>query len=321
MIPSNMMIFAGTATPDLAAEIAGHLKQPLGRATVGRFSDGECRIEIEESVRGQDVFVIQSVINDSSLMELMLMLDALKRASAKRLVVVAPYLGYGRQDRRPASARVPISARVVAQMLSSMADHVVTMDLHAAQITGFFDVPVDNLYAAPVLLGDLWKQNYSDLVVVSPDVGGVVRARALAKQLGDAGLVIIDKRRPEPNASEVMNVIGDAEGETCVIVDDMTDTAGTLCAAARALKEQGAAKVVAYCTHPVLSGPAVDRLFASDLDELVTTNSIPLHFDPNREGWVRPGSSWVRQLSIAELLAETMRRIANEEAVSPLYQA
>lgn len=314
MIPSNMRIFSGTATPDLAAEIAGHLKQPLGRATIGTFSDGECRVEIAESVRGQEVFVVQSTINNNAFMELMLMLDALKRASARRVTAVVPYFGYGRQDRRPASARVPVSARVCARMLSSLADRVVTMDLHSAQIEGFFEVPVDNVYGSPVLLGDLWQQNYPDLTVVSPDVGGVVRARALAKQLGDAGLVIIDKRRPRPNASEVMNVIGDAEGKTCVIIDDMVDTAGTLCEAAKALKEKGAAKIVSYCTHPVLSGPAVDRLFDSEVDELVVTNSIPLSVEA-REG------GWLTQLSIAQLLAETMRRIANEEAVSPLYQS
>jgi ribose-phosphate pyrophosphokinase len=314
MTPSNIQIFSGTATPDLAAEIAAQFKQPLGRATVGTFSDGECRVEIEESVRGQEVFVVQSTISNDAFMELLMMLDALKRASVKRVTAVVPYFGYGRQDRRPASARVPVSARVCAKMLSSLADQVITMDLHAAQIEGFFEVPVDNIYGSPVLLGDLWKQNYSNLTVVSPDVGGVVRARALAKQLDDAGLVIIDKRRPEPNASEVMNVIGDAKNRTCVIVDDMVDTAGTLCQAAKALKESGAAKVVAYCTHPVLSGPALDRLEASELDELVVTNSIPFCFEANAAGWIRP-------LSIAELLAETMRRIANEEAVSPLYQA
>lgn len=314
MIPSNMLIFSGTATPDLAAEIAGHLKMPMGQAMIGTFSDGECQVEIEESVRDQDVFVVQSTINNDAFMELLLMLDALKRASARRITAVVPYFGYGRQDRRAASARVPVSARVCAKMLSALADRVVTMDLHAAQIEGFFEVPVDNVYGSPVLLGDLWKQNYPDLTVVSPDVGGVVRARALAKRLDDAGLVIIDKRRPEPNASEVMNVIGDAEGKTCVIVDDMVDTAGTLCQAAKALKESGAAMVVAYCTHPVLSGPALDRLGASNMDELVVTNSIPLRFDANKVGWIRP-------LSIAELLAETMRRLANEEAVSPLYQA
>lgn len=314
MIPNNMMIFAGTATPDLAAEIAAHLKQPLGRATVGTFSDGECRVEIEESVRGQDVFVVQSTTTNDAFMELMMMLDALKRASAKRVTAVVPYFGYGRQDRRPASARVPVSARVCARMISSLADRVVTMDLHSSQIEGFFSVPVDNVYGSPVLLGDLWQQDYQDLTVVSPDVGGVVRARALAKQLDDAGLVIIDKRRPEPNASEVMNVIGDAEGKTCVIVDDMVDTAGTLCAAAAALKGEGAAKVVAYCTHAVLSGAAATRVKRSEINELVVTNSIPLSKDNQNYDIAN-----LRQLSIAELLAETMRRIANEEAVSPLY--
>jgi ribose-phosphate pyrophosphokinase len=310
-----MMVFSGNANPDLSAAIAGYLSLPLGKAVVGQFSDGEVMTEIQENVRGRDVFVVQptSAPTNDNLMELCVVLDALRWASAGRITAVIPYFGYARQDRRPRSARVPITARLAAKMIGQAgADRVVTVDLHADQIQGFFDIPVDNVYASPILLGDVWRQKYADPIVVSPDVGGVVRARALAKRLDDADLAIIDKRRPRPNEAKVMHIIGDVEERTCVIIDDLVDTAGTLCQAAKALKEHGASKVVAYCTHPVLSGPAVSNIENSELDELVVTNSIPLRRDAQ-------ACSRIRQLSIAEMLAETMRRISSDESVSSLF--
>lgn len=310
-----MMVFSGNANPELSAEIAGYLSLPLGKAVVGQFSDGEVMTEIQDNVRGRDVFVVQptSAPTNDNLMELAVMVDALRWASAGRITAVIPYFGYARQDRRPRSARVPITARLAAKMIGmSGADRVLTVDLHADQIQGFFDIPVDNVYASPILLGDIWRQKYPDLIVVSPDVGGVVRARALAKRLDDADLAIIDKRRPQPNEAKVMHIIGEVEGRTCVIVDDLVDTAGTLCQAAKALKEHGAARVVAYCTHPVLSGPAVSNITGSELDELVVSNSIPLQPEAR-------GCDKIRQLSIAEMLAETMRRVSSEESVSSLF--
>ena len=315
MPASHMMVFSGNANPDLAAEIAGHLSLPLGKAVVGQFSDGEVMTEIQENVRGRDVFVLQPTCapTNDNLMELLVMIDALRWASAKRVTAVIPYFGYARQDRRPRSARVPITARLVAKMIGSAgADRVLTMDLHADQIQGFFDIPVDNVYASPILLGDIWRRKYPALMVISPDVGGVVRARALAKRLDDAELAIIDKRRPRPNEAKVMNIIGDVDGRSCVLIDDLVDTAGTLCQAAAALKQHGAAQVVAYCTHPVLSGPAVANINASVLDELVVTNTIPLQPEA-------AACDKIRQLSIGELLAETMRRVSNEESVSSLF--
>ena len=294
--------------------VAKHLGIPLGKAVVSKFSDGEIVVEINENVRGKDVFVLQSTCmpTNDNLMEIMLMVDALKRSSAGRITAAIPFFGYGRQDRRPRSARVPISAKVVANMLTAVGvDRLLTMDLHSDQIQGFFDIPVDNVYAAPILLGDVWKHGYQDLVVVSPDVGGVVRARALAKRL-DSELAIIDKRRPRPNVATVMNIIGEVKGRTCVIMDDMVDTANTLCEGAAALKEKGAERVLAYCTHPVLSGRAVQRLEASVIDELVVTDTIPLREDAR-------ASTKIRQLSVAELLGETMLRISNEESVSSLF--
>ncbi len=308
------MIFTGNANPKLAESVAQHLQMHLGRATVGRFSDGEVMVELLENVRGKDVFVLQSTCapTNDNLMEVMVMVDALKRASAGRITAAMPYFGYARQDRRPRSARVAITAKVVADMLSAAGvDRLLTMDLHSDQIQGFFDIPVDNIYASPILLSDVWKQDYQNLIVVSPDVGGVVRARALAKQM-DADLAIIDKRRPKPNVAKVMNIIGDVVGRTCLIMDDMVDTANTLCEAANALKEKGAARVLAYCTHPVLSGPAIGRIENSALDELVVTDTIPLS-DAARN------CKRIRQLSTAELLAETIRRINNEESVSSLF--
>jgi ribose-phosphate pyrophosphokinase len=309
------MVFSGNANPELSVEIAGYLSVPLGKAVVGQFSDGEVMAEIQENVRGRDIFVVQptGAPTNDNLMELLVMVDALRWASAKRITAVIPYFGYARQDRRPRSARVPITARLVAKMIGqSGADRVLTVDLHADQIQGFFDIPVDNVYASPILLGDVWRKRYDDLMVVSPDVGGVVRARALAKRLDDADLAIIDKRRPRANEAKVMNIIGDVRGRSCVIVDDLVDTAGTLCRAAAALKEAGACRVVAYCTHAVLSGPAVDNISSSELDELVVTNTIPLR--PAAKACPR-----IRQLSIGELLAETMRRVSNEESVSSLF--
>jgi len=310
----RLMVFTGNANQRLAQEVARYLNQPLGRAIVGKFSDGEVMVELLENVRGKDVFVLQSTCapTNDNLMELLVMVDALKRSSAARVSAAIPYFGYARQDRRPRSARVAISAKVVANMLASVGvARVLTMDLHADQIQGFFDIPVDNIYAAPVLLGDVWKQRYENLIVVSPDVGGVVRARALAKRL-ESDLAIIDKRRPKANVSEVMNVIGEVKDRTCVIMDDMVDTAGTLVKAAQVLKEEGATKVVAYCTHAVLSGPAVERIAKSDLDELVVTDTIPLREDAR-------GCSKIRSLSVAGLLAETILRIYTEESVSSLF--
>jgi len=310
----DIMVFTGNANPKLAEEVAGHLGIGLGRATVGRFSDGEVMIELLDNVRGKDVFVLQSTCTptNDSLMEVMVMVDALRRSSAGRITAAIPYFGYSRQDRRPRSARVAITAKVVANMLTSVGvNRLLTMDLHSDQIQGFFDIPVDNIYATPILLGDLWKQNYENQVVVSPDVGGVVRARALAKQL-NSDLAIIDKRRPKPNVAKVMNIIGDVADRTCIIMDDMVDTANTLCEAAAALKNQGAAKVVAYCTHPVLSGSAIERISGSQLDELVVTNTIPLRADAI-------ACKKIRQLSTAELLAETIRRISREDSVSSLF--
>lgn len=314
MAYGSMMVFTGNANPRLAEEVAKHLNLRLGRATVGRFSDGEVMIEILENVRGKDVFVLQSTCTptNDTLMEVLVMVDALKRSSAGRITAAIPYLGYARQDRRPRSARVAITAKVVANMLTSAGvDRLLTMDLHADQIQGFFDIPVDNVYAAPILLGDVWKQHYENLIVVSPDVGGVVRARALAKRL-DVEMAIIDKRRPKPNVAKVMHIIGDVRGRTCVLMDDLVDTANTLCEAAAALKAHGAEKVVAYCTHPVLSGPAVERIMNSHLDELVVTDTIPLREEAKN-------CSRIRQLSVAELMAETMRRISNEDSVSSLF--
>jgi ribose-phosphate pyrophosphokinase len=310
-----MMVFSGNANPQLSADIASYLDIALGKAAVGQFSDGESMVEIQENVRGRDVFVVQPTCEptNDNLMELLVMVDALRWSSVRRVTAVIPYFGYARQDRRPRSARVPITARLAAKMIGTAgADRVLTMDLHADQIQGFFDIPVDNVYASPILLGDVWRQKYPDLMVVSPDVGGVVRARALAKRLDDADLAIIDKRRPKSNIAQVMNIIGDVEDRSCVLVDDLVDTAGTLCKAAAALKEHGAAKVVAYCTHAVLSGPAVTNIESSLLDELVVTNTIPLREDA-------AACSKIRQLSIAGLLAESIRRINNEESVSSLF--
>jgi len=311
----TLSLFAGNANPALAQDIAKHLQTPLGRAYVGRFSDGEVNVELMENVRGRDVFILQSTCppaNDS-LMELLVMVDACRRASAARITTVVPYFGYSRQDRRPRATRSAITAKLVANMVSSAGvNRLLTVDWHSDQIMGFFDIPVDNVYASPVLLGDAWKQTYSNVIVVSPDVGGVARARAFAKRLDDAELAIIDKRRPRPNESKVMNIIGDVEGRTCILVDDMVDTAGTLCQAAQALKDEGATKVVAYITHPVLSGGAVERISKSALDELVVTDTIPLSA-------VAKGASRIRQLSVAALLAETIRRIRDEESVSSLY--
>ncbi len=312
---SQLMLFTGNANRALAQDIANYLRVPLGKAVVGHFSDGEVQIEILENVRGKDVFIIQPTCapTNQSVMELLMMLDALKRASAGRITAVVPYFGYARQDRRPRSARVPISAKVVADMIGECgANRVLTVDLHADQIQGFFDIPVDNVYASPVLLGDIWRQKYENLIVVSPDVGGVVRARALAKQLDEADLAIIDKRRPRANEAQVMNIIGDVDGRTCIMVDDLVDTAGTLGKAAAALKERGAIKVYAYVTHPVLSGAAISNITNSKLDALVVTDTIPL----NPEAAACPK---IRQLSIAGLLAETIRRVSAEESVSSLY--
>jgi len=313
---STPMLFSGNAHRLLADDVAARLGIPLGKALIGRFSDGEAQIEIEENVRKQEVFVIQPTGAPSAenLFDLLVLIDALKRASAGSVTAVMPYFGYARQDRRPRSARVPITAKLAAKMIATAgADRVLTIDLHADQIQGFFDIPVDNVYASPVLLADIWRHHsMDDLIVVSPDVGGVVRARALAKRLDDADLAIIDKRRPKANVATVMNIIGDVEGKTCVLVDDIVDTAGTLCAAAAALKDKGARKVVAYCVHPVLSGAAIQNIEGSQLDQLVVTNTLPLR-DNARD------CAKIRQLSVAELLAETIRRIAFGESVSSLY--
>jgi ribose-phosphate pyrophosphokinase len=313
---SRVMVFTGNANPQLAQAIADHLNIPLGKAQVGRFSDGEVQVEIQENVRGRDVFVVQptsSPTNDN-LMELLIIVDALHRASAGRITTVIPYLGYSRQDRRVRSARVPISAKLVANLITTAGtDRVLTVDLHADQIQGFFDVPVDNVYASPVLLSDIWQKQYANVIVVSPDVGGVVRARAVAKCLDHADLAIIDKRRLRPNEARVMNIIGDVEGKNCIIVDDLVDTAGTLCKAADALKKDGAEKVVAYATHAVLSGKAVKNVQSSVLDELVVTDTIPLRDGPR-------ACKRIRQLSVAGMLAESIRRINLEESVSTLFE-
>ncbi len=310
----SIAVFTGNSNPVLAEEIARHLKVPMGRADVGRFSDGEVMVELMENVRGRDVFIIQPTTPPGdNLMELLMMTDACRRASAKRVTAVVPYFGYARQDRRPRAMRVAITAKLVANMIvRAGVDRLLTVDLHADQIQGFFDIPVDNVYASPVLLGDAWKQKYEKMIVVSPDVGGVVRARALAKRLDDADLAIIDKRRPRANESKVMNIIGEVKGKTCVLIDDMVDTAGTLCQAAQALKDEGALRVVAYITHAVLSGAAIERITHSVLDELVVTDTIPL----SPLGALCPR---IRQLSVAGLLAETIRRISDEESVSSLY--
>ncbi|MDD5319054.1 MAG: ribose-phosphate diphosphokinase [Methylococcales bacterium] len=315
MDDTPMMVFSGNANLALSDGIAKKLNMRLGMAAVGRFSDGEIAVEIQENVRGKDVFIIQPTCSptNENLMELLVMIDALKRASASRITAVMPYYGYARQDRRSRSARVPITAKLVAKMIEQAGAHrVLTVDLHADQIQGFFDIPVDNVYSSPLLLGDVWRQQYKNLIVVSPDVGGVVRARALAKRLDDADLAIIDKRRPKANVSEIMHIIGDVDGRSCVLIDDLVDTAGTLCHAAAALKKHGAIKVVAYCTHAVLSGSAMKNLNGSELDELVVTDTIPLRRDAIDSGKIR-------QLSVAEMLAETIRRMAVGESVSSLY--
>jgi ribose-phosphate pyrophosphokinase len=316
MSSDNLLVFSGNANKPLAQSVCRELGVRMGRALVGKFSDGEVQVEIEENVRNQDVFVIQPTCAPTAehFMELLALIDALKRASASIVTAVVPYFGYARQDRRPRSARVPITAKVAAKMFTAVnADRVLTVDLHAEQIQAFFDIPVDNVYASPLLLADIWRSQGTDnIIVVSPDVGGVVRARAIAKRLDDAELAIIDKRRPKANVATVMNIIGDVSGKTCVLVDDIVDTAGTLCAAAAALKQQGATRVVAYCTHPVLSGAAIANISASCLDELVVTDTIPLSAEAR-------ACPQIRQLSVAELLAETIRRIAMGESVSTLY--
>ena len=312
---SDLMVFTGNANPELAKKMVQYLDMPLGIASVSEFSDGEISVEIGENVRGKDVFIVQPTCapTNDNLMELMVMIDAIKRASSERVTAVIPYYGYARQDRRVRSQRVPITAKVVANMLTSVGvDRVLTIDLHADQIQGFFECLVDNVYASPILMGDIWKQKYPDMIVVSPDVGGVVRARAIAKQLDDADLAIIDKRRPQANQAQVMNIIGEVEGKTCIIVDDMVDTAGTLCKAADALKDRGAKGVFAYCTHPVLSGKAIENVENSTMNELVVTDTIPLSAEA-------AACTRIRQVSVAGLLAETIRRIHSEESVSSLY--
>jgi len=311
----SMTLLTGNANRKLAIAIANKLHVPLGNATVDRFSDGEIMVELMENIRARDVYIIQSTCapTNDNLMELLVMVDAVRRASASRITAVIPYMGYARQDRRPRSARVPISAKVVAKMIAAAGtDRVLTVDLHADQIQGFFDMPLDNIYASPVLLGDVYKQEKDELVVVSPDVGGVLRARALAKRLDDADLAIIDKRRPNPNEAQVMNIIGEVSGRTSVIIDDMVDTAGTLCQAAAALKEHGSKKVVAYCTHPVLSGKAIENINGSMLDEIIVTDTIPLSADAEQ-------CDKIRQVSVAELLAESVRRISEGESLSSIF--
>ena len=315
-MPTKLMIFAGSSNPTLASQVTSQLRMQVGRADVGRFSDGEVNVEIQENVRGQDVFLVQSTCapTNDNLMELMIMADAVQRASAHRITAVIPYFGYARQDRRPRSARVAISAKVVADMLASVGiDRVLTVDLHADQLQGFFNMPVDNVYASPVLVDDALSRKMHDPVVISPDVGGVVRARAIAKQLNDVELAIIDKRRQRANESEVMNVIGDVSGRDCVLVDDLVDTAGTLCTAGAALKEQGASRVYAYITHPVFSGPAIERINASEIDEIVVTDTIPLRDDAR-------DCEKIRQLSLDSLLAEAIRRVSNEESISAMFR-
>ncbi|MCJ8147126.1 MULTISPECIES: ribose-phosphate pyrophosphokinase [Acinetobacter] len=311
----NLVVFSGNAHPQFAHKVVSHLHIPLGSAQVATFSDGEISIEITENVRGKDVFIVQPTCapTNDNLMEILVMADALRRSSAGRITAVIPYFGYARQDRRPRSARVPITAKVVADMLTTVGiDRVVMIDLHADQIQGFFDIPVDNIYGTPVLLADLRQQQYHNLVVVSPDVGGVVRARAVAKQMGDIDLAIIDKRRQKANESQVMHLIGDVKDRDCVIVDDMVDTAGTLCKAAEALKQFGARRVVAYATHPVLSGKAIENLKNSVIDELVVTDTIPL----SPEIQALPN---IRQVSVSSMVAETIRRINNEESISAMF--
>mgnify|MGYP001402671327 FL=1 len=315
MIDDSLMLCTGNANPALAASIAKHLQVPLGKVVVGAFSDGEIMVEVAENVRGRDAIVIQSTCapTNDNFMELLIMVDALRRASAQSITAVVPYLGYARQDRRPRSARVPVTAKVVANMITHVGTtRILTVDLHAEQIQGFFDIPMDNVYASPVLLGDIWKHEYEHLMVVSPDVGGVVRARAIARRLDNADLAIIDKRRPKANESRVMNIIGDVANRTCVMVDDMVDTAGTLCSAASALKESGAKKVVAYCTHPVLSGNAIEKICGSPLDELVVTDTIPLSQEARDSGKIR-------QLSVSGLLAESIRRINSSQSLSSMF--
>ena len=312
----KMMVFTGNANPELARKVAEHLHLPLGDAIVSKFSDGEIFVEVNENVRGADVFLLQPTCapTNDNLMELIVMADAMRRASAGRITAVVPYFGYARQDRRVRSQRVPISAKVVADMMSGVGiNRVLTVDLHAEQIQGFFDVPVDNVYGSPVLLDDISRQQYTNQMVVSPDIGGVVRARAVAKQLDDADLAIIDKRRPAAGIAQVMHIIGEVEGKTCILVDDMVDTAGTLCKAAEALKQHGAAKVVAYCTHPVLSGSAIANINGSQLDELVVTDTIPLSEEARN-------CKKIRQLTLANLLAESIRRVSNEESISALFR-
>lgn len=312
----NLMLFSGGANPVLAEKIADQLRVPVGSADVGRFSDGEVMVEIHENVRGQDVFLVQSTCapTNDSVMELLIMADAINRASAMRVTAVIPYYGYARQDRRPRSARVAISAKVVADMISKVGvDRILTVDLHADQIQGFFNIAVDNVYGSPVLVDHILEQNYENPVVVSPDVGGVVRARAIAKQINDLDLAIIDKRRPKANETRVMNVIGDVRGKTCILVDDIVDTAGTLCTAAEALKNEGAVGVVSYVTHAVLSGPAIERITASQLDELVVTDTVPL----SEEG---KACNKITQLSLDSLLAESIRRVSNEESLSAMFR-
>lgn len=314
MAYDSLMVFTGSANPKLAQDVVRHLNIHLGRATVGRFSDGEVNVEILENVRGKDVFVLQSTCapTNDHLMEVLVIVDALRRASAGRITAALPYFGYARQDRRPRSIRVPITAKVVANMLTTVGvDRLLTMDLHSDQIQGFFDIPVDNIYGMPILLSDIWKNDYKNLVVVSPDVGGVVRARQLAKRL-ECDLAIIDKRRPKPNVAKVMNIIGEVKGRTCVIMDDLVDTANTLCEAARALKDMGAERVLAYCTHPVLSGTAIERIKNSALDKLVVTDTIPLREDAEK-------CDRIQQLSVANLLAETIRRINKEDSLAALF--
>lgn len=312
---SDLMVFTGNANPALAQKIVDHLGRPLGDASVSQFSDGEIAVELNENVRGRDVFVVQPTCapTNDNLMELIVMVDALRRASAGRITAVVPYFGYARQDRRVRSSRVPITAKVVADMMVSVGiDRMLTVDLHAEQIQGFFDVPVDNVYGSPVLLEDIEQQHFEDLLVVSPDIGGVVRARAVAKQLG-IDLAIIDKRRPRANVAEVMHIIGDVSGRTCLLVDDIIDTAGTLCSAAKALKDQGAKKVVAYCTHPVLSGKAIENITNSELDQLVVTDSIPLSKAAQQ-------SPRIRTLTLSKMLAEAVRRLSNEESLSAMFR-
>ncbi len=312
---AELKVFSGNAHKVLANRVVDRLRMDLGVADVSQFSDGEISVEIHENVRGKDVFIIQPTCapTNDNLMELVIIADCLQRASAARVTAVVPYFGYARQDRRVRSARVPITAKVVADMLGSAGiNRVLTVDLHADQIQGFFGIPVDNIYGSPVLLSDIERKNYQDLIIVSPDVGGVVRARAMAKQLDDADLAIIDKRRPKANEAEVMNIVGDVQGRTCLLVDDIVDTAGTLCAAAEVLKKNGANKVVAYCTHPVLSGTAIDNVDKSTLDEVVVTDTIPLTKEAQE-------SNKIRQLSVADELAESIRRISNEESLSALF--